>query len=55
MAKKKKTNNIMPAEQETLLPKISTENMRSTFQNYGLENKLLQKLSLRSDTIMIFW
>ena len=55
MAQKKKTNNVMPAEQETLLPKISTENMRSTFQNYGLENKLLQKLSLRSDTIMIFW
>ena len=35
---------LIPAKPKALLPKISKEHIRSTFQNYTLENKLLQEL-----------
>ena len=38
--------------QKYTLSKISKEHIKSIFQNYKLENKLLQKLGLGMDIIM---
>ena len=53
MAKNKEPINLMPTKPKTLLSKKkSEEHMRSTFQNYRLQSKLLQELGLEMDIIM---
>ena len=42
----------MPAAPKNLSLKISKEHIRSIFQTYGLEKKLLQELGLGLDILM---
>ena len=44
MAKKKEPINLMPTKPKALLSKTSKEHIRSIFQNWRLETKLLQEL-----------
>ena len=52
MTKKKESINLMLRKPKALFSKISEEHMRSTFQNYRLENKLLQELGYNHEVLI---
>ena len=52
VAKKNEPINILPAKPRKPLPKTLTEHTTLTFQNYRLEEKLLQELGEVMETIM---
>ena len=52
MTKKKESINLMLRKPKALFSKISEEHMRSTFQNYRLENKLLQELGFNHEVLI---
>ena len=52
VTKKKESINVMLTKPKALFSKISEEHMRSTFQNYRLENKLLQELGFNHEVLI---